>query len=158
MQSNLSKMGTIVTKPYLYVKVQYRNSLFSSYKFLHKKFSRKNFLSRSNWTKVFLQVLCKLMMPSEMEMPCSVRGYHVYKEVREAVIREVLECHREPTNTSFHVLNCSKNFRCIIIYVQKNFGHFQRTKIFLRQKKQITVVLSMQGLGRFRIAGRTEAI
>ena len=29
----------------------------------------------------------------------------------------------------------SKNFRCIIIFVQKIFVRFQRTKIFLRRKK-----------------------
>ena len=28
-------------------------------------------------------------MASEMEMPCCVRGYHVYKEVWEAAIGEV---------------------------------------------------------------------
>ena len=33
-------------------------------------------------------------------MPCCVRGYHVYKEMWEAVIGEVLECHREPTNAT----------------------------------------------------------
>ena len=103
--------------------------------FRAKNFCVKNFLARSNWTKIFLQVACKLMMASEMEMPCCVRGYHVYKEVREAAIGEVLECHREPTNASFHVLDRPKNFRCIIIFVQKIFGRFQRTKIFLRRRK-----------------------
>ena len=66
----------------------------------------------------------------------------MYKEVWEAAIGEVLECHREPTNVSFHVLDRSKNFRCIIIFVPKIFIRFQRPKIFLRRKKQITVVRS----------------
>ncbi len=33
-----------------------------------------------------------------MEIPCCVRGYHVYKDVWEAAIGEVLVCRREPTN------------------------------------------------------------
>ena len=41
-------------------------------------------------------------------------------------------------SASFHVLDLnirSKNFRCIIIFVQKIFVRFQRAKIFLRRKK-----------------------
>ena len=75
------------------------------------------------------------MMPSEMEMPCCVRGYHVYKEVREAVIRKVLECHREPTNASFHVLNRSKNFRCIIVLCKKFASFFSGRKYFYDKKE-----------------------
>ena len=97
---------------------------------MHKKFFGQIELDEN-----FLQVACKLMMASEMEMPCCVRGYHVYKEVWEAAIGEVMECHREPTNASFHVLDCSKNFHCIIILMQKIFVRFQQTKIFLRRKK-----------------------
>ena len=78
--------------------------------FCAKNFRIKKFSPTSNWAKSFLQVACKLMMPSEMEMPCCVRGYHVYKEVWEAAIGEILECHREPTNASFHVLDRSKIF------------------------------------------------
>ena len=88
-----------------------------------------------------------------MGMPCCFRGYHVYKEVWDAAIGEVLECHREPTKAtdryavavtkaatiSGDLLDLNKNFRCIIIFVQKIFVHFQRTKIFLRRKKQMMV-------------------
>ena len=42
----------------------------------------------------------KLEMAGEMEMPCYVRGYHVYKEVWKAAMEEVLVCHREPTNST----------------------------------------------------------
>ena len=31
-------------------------------------------------------------------MPCCVRGYHVYKDIWAAVIREELVCDREPNN------------------------------------------------------------
>ena len=36
----------------------------------------------------------------EFELPCCVRGYHVYQSVWTAVIGEELFCDREPTNTS----------------------------------------------------------
>ena len=50
--------------------------------------------------KIFLQVACELKIASEMEIPCCVRGYHMYKEVLKAVIGEALEFHWEPTNTT----------------------------------------------------------
>ena len=75
------------------------------------------------------------MMPSEMEMPFCVRGYHVYKKVLETAIGEVFECRRELTNASFRVLDRWKIFRSLIIFVHKIFVQFQRTKIFLRRKK-----------------------
>ena len=34
----------------------------------------------------------------EYEKACSVRGYHVYREVWEAAVGEVLACEREPRN------------------------------------------------------------
>ncbi len=34
----------------------------------------------------------------ERELPCCVRGYHVYQAIWAAVIGEVLPCTREPTN------------------------------------------------------------
>ena len=111
---------------------------FRAKNFRAKNFRVKIFSSTSNWTKIFLQVACKLMMDTEMEMPCCVRGYHVYKEVREAAIGEVFECHRGPINASFDMVDInirSKNFHCIIIFMQKIFVRFQRAKIFLRRKK-----------------------
>ena len=32
------------------------------------------------------------------DVPCCVRGYHIYKTIWLAAIGEVLECEREPTN------------------------------------------------------------
>ena len=34
------------------------------------------------------------------EKECSIRGYHVYKEIWEAAIGEELDCRREPSNAS----------------------------------------------------------
>ena len=31
---------------------------------------------------------------------CCIRGYHIYKDVREAVVGEVLVCERQPENAS----------------------------------------------------------
>ena len=32
------------------------------------------------------------------EKECSIRGYHVYKEIWESAISEELDCRREPSN------------------------------------------------------------
>ena len=45
----------------------------------------------------------------EKETACCVRGYHVYKDIWAAAIREVLECSREQTNVG-------KIFHCKIIF------------------------------------------
>jgi len=37
-------------------------------------------------------------MAGEKEIACCVRGYHVYKDIWAAAIREVLVCSMEPTN------------------------------------------------------------
>ena len=37
-------------------------------------------------------------MAGEKEIACCVRGYHVYKDIWAAAIREVLVCSQEPTN------------------------------------------------------------
>ena len=39
-------------------------------------------------------------MAGETEISCCVRGYHVYKDVWEAAIGEVLVCRREPSNAA----------------------------------------------------------
>ena len=44
--------------------------------------------------------MCPIQMAGEMEILCCVRGYHVYKEVWEVAIGEVLVCSREPTNAT----------------------------------------------------------
>lgn len=38
------------------------------------------------------------MESEEFEVPCSVRGYHVYHHIWAAAVGEVLNCDREPTN------------------------------------------------------------
>ena len=35
-------------------------------------------------------------MSTEMEIPSCVRGYHVYKDIWAAAVRELLMCSREP--------------------------------------------------------------
>ena len=35
-------------------------------------------------------------MSAEMEIPSCVRGYHVYKDIWAAAVRELLMCSREP--------------------------------------------------------------
>ena len=35
-------------------------------------------------------------MCAEMEIPSCVRGYHVYKDIWAAAVRELLMCSREP--------------------------------------------------------------
>ena len=37
-------------------------------------------------------------MAGEKETACCVRGYHIYKDIWAAAIREVLVCSMEPTN------------------------------------------------------------
>ena len=39
-------------------------------------------------------------MEEIFETKCCIRGYHVYKEVWEAVVEESLVCEREPENAS----------------------------------------------------------
>ena len=34
----------------------------------------------------------------EYEIACCVRGYHIYRHIREATVGETLICKREPTN------------------------------------------------------------
>ena len=42
--------------------------------------------------------LCAKQTAGEKETACCVRGYHVYKDIWAAAIREVLVCSTEPTN------------------------------------------------------------
>lgn len=39
-------------------------------------------------------------MADEWERACCVRGYHIYRNVWQAVVGEVLDCVREPQNSS----------------------------------------------------------
>ena len=40
------------------------------------------------------------MEMEELEIPSSVRGYHIYKDTWEVTVGEELECIREPTNST----------------------------------------------------------
>ena len=62
------------------------------------------------------------------EMACCVRGYHVYKDIWEAAIREVLVCGTEPTNIG-------KIF-VVELYSRKMFLHiFRVRKYFYNENK-----------------------
>ena len=45
-------------------------------------------------------------MEEIFERKCCIRGYHVYKEVWEAVVEESLVCEREPENASDRYARC----------------------------------------------------
>ena len=53
--------------------------------------NENNFTSRMWWALIE-------KMAGEKEIACCVRGYHVYKDIWAAAIREVLVCSMEPTN------------------------------------------------------------
>ena len=88
---------------------KYRNSLFSSGKISSKnishkvifgqtKFDENSFTSHVWWALIEEITLCAEKMAGEKEIPCCVRGYHVYKDIWAAAIWEVLICSREPTS------------------------------------------------------------
>ena len=54
-------------------------------------------------------------MAGEKETACCVRGYHVYKDIWAAKIREVLVCSTEPTNVG-------KTF-VVKLYLRKIFSY-----------------------------------
>ena len=58
-------------------------------------------------------------MAGEKETACCVRGYHIYKDIWAAAIREVLVCSTEPTNVGK-------------IFVVKLYSHKIFSKIFLQ--------------------------
>ena len=55
----------------------------------------------------------------EVEIPCCVRGYHVYKVIWAAAIGEEVECRREPTN--FH-----DRYAVAVIKDGNTIGHLPR--------------------------------
>ena len=75
-------------------------------------------------------------MACEKETACCVRGYHVYKDIWAAAIREVLVCSTEPTNVQNFVV---KLYICV-----KYFCTFSVSEnIFATNKKQITVAFNL---------------
>ena len=62
-------------------------------------------------------------MAGEKEIDFCVRGYHVYKDIWAAAIREMLVCSREPTNIGkfFIVKLYSRKIFSYVFCVQKYF-------------------------------------
>ena len=60
------------------------------------------------------------MCMDELERHCSVRGYHVYKEIWEASVGEVLVCEREPNNAlDRYAVAVKENERLLDICLEK---------------------------------------
>ena len=66
-----------------------------------------NFTSRVWWTLIEEIAPRAEEMAGEKEMACCVRGYHVYKDIWAAAIREVLVCSTEPKY--FHMFSVYEN-------------------------------------------------
>ena len=67
-------------------------------------------------------------MAGEKEMACCVRGYHIYKDIWAAAIREVLVCSMEPTNVG--------QMFVIELYSRKIFAYvFRVRKCFYNKNK-----------------------
>ena len=82
---------------------------FLSSKISSKKYSRKiifrqttlnenNFTSRMWWALIEEIAPRAEEMAGKKEIACCVRGYHEYKDIWAAAIREVLVCSTKPTN------------------------------------------------------------
>ena len=70
----------------------------------------------------------------EKEIACCVRGYHVYKDIRAASIREVLVCSTEPTNVG-KILRCkihSCKIFSYVFYVRKYFYNENKANYGIR--------------------------
>ena len=94
-----------------------------------------------------LQVMCKLKMGGEMKMACCVKGYHMYKEVWEAVIGEVLVFHMEPTNAADRYAVAVRKAATIIGHLPNKLlricSLFLRREGSIRHRKTIVVVRSL---------------
>ena len=83
--------------------------IFRKINFCVKKFSEAEATMKIKLTKIFqhmaessiiragCRVLARYM--EAIEMVCCIRGYHLHKEIWEAVVGEVLMCEREPHNS-----------------------------------------------------------
>ena len=80
------------------------------------------------------------MMASEMEMPCCFRCYHVYKDVCEAAIGNVLECPIDTTKCVFPRAPWLEKCSLYNYFRAKKFRPFSEVEnIFTTKKMQITV-------------------
>ena len=62
----------------------------------------------------------------EKEVPCCIRGYHVYKAIWIAAIEEQLTCERQPTNpVNRHAVEVIRNRLVIGHLPKKCTGYFK---------------------------------
>ena len=80
-------------------------------------------------------------MVDELEIPCCVRDYHVYRDIREAAIGEVLVCQREPTNST-------NRYAVAVIKSAEIIGHLPR-----KLSKVCSLVLRRGGSIRSTVTG-----
>ena len=94
-------------------------------------------LVRTDWS-----LARRAKMVDEVEIPCCVRGYHVYRDIWEAAVGEVLMCHREPTNSS-------DRYAVAVIKSAEIIGHLPRKlskicSLVLRRGGSIRSTVSMR--------------
>ena len=73
---------------------------------------------------------------AERELPCCVRGYHIYKTIWAATIGEELVCEREPTNAIDRYAVAVIKDGTIIGHLPKKLSKI--CSIFLRRGGSIT--------------------
>ncbi len=80
----------------------------------------------------------------ELEVPCCIRGYHVYKDIWTARIGEHFDCIRQPTNSSDRyavaVIKDAGSNRQIIGHLPRKISKF--CSLFLRRGGSITCTVS----------------
>ena len=90
--------------------------------------NENNFTSRVWWALIEEIAPHVKEMAGEKEIACCVRGYHVYKDIWAAAIREVLVCSTEPTNVG--------NIAVVKLYSRKIFSYvFCVRKYFYNENK-----------------------
>ena len=90
--------------------------------------NENNFTSRVRWALIEEIAPHAEEMAGEKEMACCVRGYHVYKDIWAAAIREVLVCSTEPTNVGKYFV--------VKLYLRKIFSYvFCVRKYFYNENK-----------------------
>ena len=67
----------------------------------------------------------------ELKRPCSICGYHVYRDIWEAATGEVLSCEREPWNTNDRYAVAVKKDGMIITHLPKKI--LRVCSLFLRR-------------------------
>ena len=111
--------------------IRFLSSKISSKKYLifgQTKLNENNFTSRVWWALIEEIAPRAKEMAGEKEIACCVRGYHVYKDIWAAAIREVLVCSTEPTNVG--------NIAVVKLYSRKIFSYvFCVRKYFYNENK-----------------------